>query len=66
MAEIFTNLKKGTDIQVQEAQKFPNKMKPKNPIPRYVTIKMTKTKKIILKEARAKQSVTKESHKAIS
>ena len=66
MDENFPNLKKGTDIQVQEAQKFPNKMKPKNPIPRYVTVKMTKIKKIILKEARETQSVTRESHKTIS
>ena len=45
MDENFPNLKKGTDIQVQETQKFPNKIKPNNPIPRYVTVKMTKIKK---------------------
>ena len=31
MAENFPNLKKETNIQVQEAQRVPNKMKPTNP-----------------------------------
>ena len=34
MAEKFLNLKKKTDIQVQEAQRVPNKMNPKRPTPR--------------------------------
>ena len=31
MAENFPNLKKETDIQIQKAQKFLNKMNPKRP-----------------------------------
>ena len=31
MAENFSNLKKETDIQVQEAQRAPNKMNPNRP-----------------------------------
>ena len=33
MAENFSDLKKETDIQVQEAQKVPNKMNPIKPTP---------------------------------
>ena len=33
MAENFSNVKKETDIQVQEAQKVPNKMNPIKPTP---------------------------------
>ena len=32
MAENFPNLKKETDIQIQEAQRAPNKLNPKRPI----------------------------------
>ena len=35
MAENFPYLKKETDIQVQEAQRVPNKMNPKRPAPTY-------------------------------
>ena len=34
MAEIFQNLKKETDIQLQEAQRLPNKMNLNRPIPK--------------------------------
>ena len=34
MAENFSNFKKKTDIQIQEAQSIPNKMKPESHIPR--------------------------------
>ena len=63
MAENFKNLKWETDIQVQEAQRVPNKMKQKRPTPRYIIIKMAKVKERILKAAREKQkeSVTRES-----
>ena len=44
MTEIFPNLVKEIDTQVQEAQKVPNKMNPKRPTPGYVTIKMPKVK----------------------
>nr|KAF6480751.1 hypothetical protein HJG59_010593 [Molossus molossus] len=42
MAENFPNLVKETDIQVQEAQRVPNKMNPKRPTPRHIIIKMQK------------------------
>ena len=35
MAENFSNVKKETDIQVQEAHKVPNKMNPIKPTPTY-------------------------------
>ena len=41
MMENFTNLKKETDIQIQEAQMVPNKMNLNRPSPRH-TIKMAK------------------------
>ena len=48
------------DIQVQEAQKIPNKLDPKRATPRHVIIKMPKLKdkERILKAARKKQRVT--------
>nr|KAF6429669.1 hypothetical protein HJG59_009021 [Molossus molossus] len=60
MTENFSNLVKETDIQVQEAQRIPNKMNPKRPTPRHVIIKMQKVqdKERILKAAREKQLVT--------
>lgn len=36
MAEIFPNLAKKTDSQVQEAQKVPNIMNPKRPTLRHI------------------------------
>ena len=44
MAESFLNLKKETDIQVQEAKWVPNKMNPKRPMPRHIIIKITNLK----------------------
>ena len=60
MAENFPNLKKETDIEVQEAQRVPNKMNPNRPTPRHIIIKMAKVKDTerILKAAREKQSVS--------
>ena len=56
----FPNLVKEKDIQVQEAQKIPNKLDPKRPTPRHNIIKMTRLKdeERILKAAREKQVVT--------
>ena len=56
MKNNFPNLAKEIDIQVQEAQRVPNKMDPKTP--RHVIIKMPKVrgKERILKAAREKQS----------
>ena len=52
MKENFLNLLKGTEIQVQEAQRVPNKMDPKRAIPRHSLIKMpeVKDKERILKK----------------
>ena len=50
----FPNLVKKIDIQVQEAQRVPNKLDPKRTTPRHIIIKMPKIKdkEIILKTAR--------------
>ena len=42
--ENFPNLVKEIDIQVQEAQRAPNKMDAKRPPPRHIIIKMPKVK----------------------
>ena len=39
MAEIFPNLKKAIDVQIQEAQKVPKKINPNRPTPQYIIIK---------------------------
>ena len=56
IAENFPNLKKETDIRVQEAKRIPNKMNPNRPTARHI-IKMAKVKERILKAAREKQRV---------
>ena len=60
MNENFSNLQKEIDMQVQEAQRIPNKMDAKRPIPRHIIIKMPKVKDKdrILKAAREKKLVT--------
>ena len=55
MAENFPNLKKETDIQIQEAQRVPNKINPKRPIPRHILIKMAKAKERFLNEKKNSQ-----------
>ena len=54
MKENFPNLVKEIDMQVQEAQRVPNKMDAKRPTPRHIIIKMPKVKdkEGILKTAR--------------
>ena len=56
MKENVPNLVKEIDMQVQEAQRAPNKMDTKRPTPRHVIIKMPKVKykERILKAAREK------------
>ena len=70
MKESFPNLVKEIDIQVQEAQKIPNKMDPKRTTPRHIIIKMPKVKdeERILKAAREKKRVNlqRNFHKTIS
>ena len=59
MKEKFLNLVKEIDMQVQEAERVPNKMDAKRPIPRNIIIKMSKIrdKERILKVAREKKLV---------
>ena len=54
IAENFPNLREETDIQVQEAERAPNKIKPKWPTPRHIMIKTSriKDKERILKAVR--------------
>ena len=60
MKEYFPDLVKEIDMQVQEAQRVPNKMNAKRPMPRHIIIKMLKIndKERILTAAREKQLVT--------
>ena len=44
MKENFPNLVKEIDMQVQKAQRVPNKMDTKRPTPRHIIIKMPKVK----------------------
>ena len=52
IAEISPNLKKETDMQVEEEQRVLNKMNPNRPTPRHIIIKMANVKERILKAAR--------------
>ena len=60
MTEKFPNLVKEINIQVQEAQRAPNKMNPKRPTPKHIILKMpeVRDKERILKAAREKHLVT--------
>ena len=62
MKENFPNLVKEINMQIQEAQRIPNKMDAKRPTPRHIIIKMSKVKdkERILKAAREKKLFTKE------
>ena len=44
MKRNFPNLAKEIDIQVQEAQRVPNKLDPQRTTPRHIIIKMPKVK----------------------
>ena len=59
MKENFPNLVKEVDIQVQEAERVPNKRDTKRTTPKHITIKMpkVKAKERVLKAAREKQIV---------
>ena len=60
MKENFPDLVKEIDMQIQEAQRVPNKMDIKRPTPRHIIIKMPKIKKKerISKAVREKKLVT--------
>ena len=66
MKENFPKLVKETNIQVQEAQRVPNKLDPKRTTPRYIIIKIPKVKEN-LKTAREKSEsyLQRSSHKII-
>ena len=67
--EIFPNLVKEMDMQVQEALRVPNKEDKKGPTPTHITIKMTKVKdKENLKSSKRKEVPYLQggSHKTIS
>ena len=70
MKENFPNLVKEIDMQVQEAQRVPNKMDTNRPTPRHIVIKMPKIKdkERILKAAREKKLsyLQGRSHKTVS
>ena len=59
MEENFLNLVKEIEVQVQEAQRFPNKMVAKRPTPSLIIIKIPKVKdkERILKATREKQII---------
>ena len=44
MTENFPNLERGKAMQVQEAQRIPNKLNPKRPTARHIIIKMERLK----------------------
>ena len=60
MKENFPNLVREIDIQLQEAQRVPNKLDPKRNTPIHIIIKLLKIKdkERILKAAREKETVT--------
>ena len=60
MADNFLNLKEEIDIQVQEAQRVPNKINANRPTPRHIIIKRAEVrdKERILKAEREKQRLS--------
>ena len=58
MSDNFPNLKK-IDIEIQRAQRSPNKLNPNRPTPRHIIAKTAKAKdkEKILKAAREKQTI---------
>ena len=58
MTENFPNLAKELDIQVQEAQRVPNKRDSNRLMPRYIKIKILNVKERLLKVVRERQPVT--------
>ena len=60
IAENFPNLRKETDIQIQEAQRASKKIDPKRPTPTHIIIKMSKIKdkERILKAGKERQQLT--------
>ena len=59
MVENIPNLKE-TDIQVQEAQRVPNKMNPNRPTPRHISIKTEKLRGFPRQQEENKELITRE------
>ena len=57
MKENYSNLVKEIDIQVQEAQRVPNKMDAKGPPPRHIIAKMPKVKYIESLKSRERKPI---------
>ena len=70
MKENFPNVVKEIDMQVQEAQRVPNKMDTKRPTPRHIIIKMPKVKdkkkNIKSSKKKAVSYLQRSSHKTVS
>ena len=68
MKENFPNLVKEIDMQVQEAQRVPNKMDAKRPTPRHIIIKLqnVKDKEKIKKAAKEVSYLQGSSRKTVS
>ena len=60
MKENFPNLVKEINIQLQEAQRIPNKLDPRKNTPRHIIVKLPKIKdkERIIEAAREKETVT--------
>ena len=69
IAEKFPKMGKEIVTQIQETQRVPNKINPRQNTPRHILIKLTKIKhkEQLLKAAREKQQITqRDSHKDTS
>ena len=69
MKENFSNLVKEIDIQVQEAQRVPNKLDTKKTTPRHIIIKIPKVKNrenLKCSKRKAESYLQRSSHKTIS
>ena len=69
MTEKSPNLVKETDIQVQEAQRIPNKLDPKRATTRHIIIKIPKVKdkeRILNNKRKSESYLQRSSHKTVS
>ena len=67
-ARHFPNLERKIDIQVQEAQRVPNRIDPNKTTPRHIIVKMAKIKskeRIFLKSKKKQHSIQGKSQRAI-
>ena len=68
MKENFPNLAKEIDMQIQKAQRFPNKLDPRKYTPRHIiiTLPKIKDKERIFKAAKGNSYLQRSSHKTVS